>query len=351
MLFCDTDSNYLEQNSKTFEEAGGFETVGVEYWKDAEKLLESGPFDLCFINSDESYQGCLELIKYIHSKKLKTKIVVTANSLEVFENTLTSEKVAKRLGVLKTFIKPVPGENLLSFAKGELLADSPLRPLKESFEEQEAFDEQFTSINIGEFFFGNPSIFDLYVKIRKNRYLKFLKQGEIMEGDRLERYAQNEGIEKFYFKTTDRAAYINFLNSLIKKAIKKNAGSRLTKTKLVKSISHQLIEQIYTKGLDKQILKNTAEFCDNLHQTILNIKEINEHFEELSAGGDAEKNHLFLTAIYSDIIFNQVDWVSERFRKKLILASLLHDIGKLKLPKTMRFESGRKTEFRGHDIV
>ncbi|MEX1098816.1 MAG: HD domain-containing phosphohydrolase, partial [Bacteriovoracaceae bacterium] len=72
------------------------------------------------------------------------------------------------------------------------------------------------------------------------------------------------------------------------------------------------------------------------HKTLEGIPSMLKLFTEFIEYEDTVEGHLYLTMIYADAVAQNLGWVTDHSRPKILLGAFLHDIGKLKLPKNLR---------------
>lgn len=341
ILFCDPDEKRAKMDSQKLQEKG-HTTSSVLNGKEAQQELGACAYDLVFLNIALTSFSAIEVIKFIKFKNLRVKIVLLASGQDELEEWSLGKNNLKKLGIADILVAPYTSGQLEAIIKGlnsnqlwrEVQGKNGTSDSGES--EVQAFDDQFTSISIEEFFCGNSAIFDVYIRLSQNKYLKILNQGESMEQERLDNYRLNRGVEKLYFKTKDRKLYISFLNHLIEKFSQNNDLSAQTKFSFLENLLTFNIQEIYTKGLGPNALEETFKVCKNLHKTMESVPELKTVFEEFLQFGDTNENYLYLTMIYTDAIAQNIGWVSDHSRTHILMGAMLHDIGRLKLSKNLQ---------------
>lgn len=350
VLICEPDpqigaylANGLEQN--------GHQARNVSNGKEAQNFLGSEAFDVAFINLQLSSYSAIEVVKFIRFKNVKARIVLGAKNDTELEEWIFGKQNLKKLGIRDTLLGSATVEKLDALIKGFSSRQRwrEVRGGPETGEKEvKAFDDQFTSIKIDEFFCGNLAIFDIYVRLGRNKYLKILNQGEAMERERLENYRDNKNVSELYFLTKDRKVYINFLNDLIRKTIEKNGMGAKAKAGFMGNLTRLMVQEIYAKGIDRDTLDETLEVCENAHKLIESMPSLKAMLNEYIEYDDSVEGHLSLTMIYADAVSQNIGWVGERSRSKILMGALLHDIGKLKLPASLR--SKKASELSGKSL-
>ncbi len=342
ILVCEPDNKVGRELRDGLEERG-YETSLVHNGREAQRFLVESEQSVTIVDIELSSFSALEVVKFIRFKNIKTKIILVAKSERLFEESLLSKGNLKKLGVSTVMTRPFSLDKLEREIKGFFDRQSWKDvEQNESFTEEEisAFDDQFTSMKIEEFFCGNLAIFDVFIRLSKNKYLKILNRGESLEQERLDNYRLRKNVTHLYFKTQDRKVYINFLNDLIARLASRENVSSKTKLKFTQNLTNFMVQEIYTKGMDEATLKESIGVCESIHQTVESMPKLKTLFEELLKYDDSEEGHIFLTMIYTDAILKRLNWVSDHSRHKILMGAMLHDLGKLKFPKFLRSKKG-----------
>jgi putative nucleotidyltransferase with HDIG domain len=244
------------------------------------------------------------------------------------------------MGVSKVFTTPKSIPKLFEYLELFNLAPKwkDIKPEESPVDEKETklMDAQCTRIKMSDFLGGNVSIFNLYIRLGVNRYVKILNRGETFNDSRLEKY-RLEGIEYLYFQTKERANYINFMNEMGRKMSctpeKQAANSVFV---CINSVTEQYLDEVFTAGIQPQIIHEGKSICDNIFNLIRNDTSLNQIIEEYKKINPESFSHIFLVAFFSTVICKNLDWVGEKTRDAVALGSLLHDIGMMKLPVEIR---------------
>ncbi|MEX1099713.1 MAG: hypothetical protein WEB87_04765, partial [Bacteriovoracaceae bacterium] len=259
VLICEPDIK-VGKSYKAGLLAKGHQAAFAGNGKDAQSELSKSEIEVTVINIDLTSYSAIEVIKFIRFKNIKTKIILLAKSEQSVEDCVFGKQNLKKLGIGGVLIHPFSIDKLDGVIRGFFKRQS-WKEIEKSGQHEEkeikAFDDQFTSIKIEEFFCGNVAIFDVYIRLEKNKYLKILNVGESMEQERLDNYRLNKGVTNLYFKTSERKIYINFLNDLVKRVNDKPKVSAQTKLNFSENLTALMVQEVYTKGLNKDALEET----------------------------------------------------------------------------------------------
>lgn len=130
--------------------------------------------------------------------------------------------------------------------------------------ESEIGDSEFSRIKINELYSNSIAIFDYFLRLKSNRYIKIIHKGEKPSVDQLRNYESN-GAEYIYFKTKDREAFISYQNHLAKEAIKKPTPGSTAVYKMMKSATDKYLEEALTTGIRPALLEEGKAICQNMY--------------------------------------------------------------------------------------
>jgi len=290
------------------------------------------------MNTDK-YPGLI-VLKYLRLNFPEIKVILTFESKERFNEIDLSKEDLKKIGVSEHLVKPYTFEKLVKSLEGENPFDawknvSATSGIKED-EEITAKDQEFTRIKLEAFYSGNTTIFDHFIRLGPDKFIKILHKGDSFDPARIEKYSKNQQIEFLYFRTKDRAIYINYINQILEKNIASSQMKTETVIKTLKSASEKYIEEIYTVGLKPQLLEEGEKLCHNMYTVVMQNKDLSKIMRMYKDYDPPGHVHLFLVSFFSSIIMKNLDWASSRTAGTVAMAGLVHDIGKLKLPPELR---------------
>ncbi|MBT4791378.1 MAG: HD domain-containing protein [Halobacteriovoraceae bacterium] len=339
ILICDPDNGWESQILKSLGEQA-FELLTARSGKEAQDIIYSQEIDIIIIALELRDFTAIEVIKYIKYTQQKTRIILTCKNLETFDNTFSSDKKIAKMGISDYLIKPFKAEKLINLTLDKNASDSWRNlhgKVSANIEEEVSdLDDNFTSIEIEKFYCGNISIFDLYLRISRNKFLKILNAGDFLEKERLLHYQESKGIEKLFFKTKDRRSYINYMNDFLLKISSRDDIAPNAKVAHIESTGKKLVEEIHTNGIDKKIVEEGLALCNNIYTTIQQDEELSGILKTYCDFDDTAESHIFLTTFYSIVITKNTSWATQRSLEIISLGAFLHDIGKIKLSATLR---------------
>jgi len=313
--------------------------------KDAQLKCYQTKYYAVILDIDTTNHSGFEVLRYIRVNRPSVRIILTFESaarMEYFE--MTRDDLLK-LGVSDVLIKPYNHEKLMKSISGELqyklfknVKAGPSKNVEAEPEAEEMFlrDDLFTKIKIDSFFSGNASIFDLFIKLTRNKYLKILHAGDFFSTDRIKKYKEEKNVDYLYFKTKDRAVYIQFYNKFLKLLLKRPDVALELKVTTIKSLSEKYLEEIHTEGLKPHLVEEGKGICDNIYHMVGNEKKLFEIIKKMEQDEDQEFNHSFLVAFFASLICKHMDWGSEKTINNVVFGGFLHDIGKTRIRRDVQ---------------
>lgn len=328
--------------------------------KDCQLKIYNGQFHTLILDIDTYDNSGFEVLRYMRLNHPEIKVVLTFASQARFEELKGNKIDLNKFGVSSILVKPYAFEDLVTSIEQKNQGPSwkTLNPTGQIQEEKEvdAADDEFTSIHIKTFYSGNTNIFDHYVRLGPNKYIKVLHKGDHFDENVIQKYSQSE-TDYLYFKKEDRGTYISFINEALRVMIDKNKGSSDQKLKHMKNAAEKYIEEIYTVGMRPQLIEESKSICQNMYNLVEKDRDLLHVFRTYEDYDRPAYSHLFLVSFLSVVISKHLDWTSPRTTEITALGGLLHDIGKLQLPPDIRDKKMRdmneqeKELYRTHPIL
>lgn len=311
----------------------------AENGKESQLSISKNKFDVSIMDMDLKDHSCLEVLRFIKLRAPSVRILLTIKSRQLLKQLDITEDDLKRLGADEVMIKPVMPEKLLQLIQKEYKLES-WKDIKETTDKKEAVevsasDEEFTSVKIGDYFSGKTTIFDHYVRLGKNHYIKILHKGECFDPSRLKKYEESK-LEHLYFKTSDRLTYINYSNEILQRIVGKNVAPIEKKVGYTKTVVEKYIQEVYTTGFKPGLVDEGKKICENIYNIVQKEQDLHKILKSYEDYDPPAFAHLFLVSFFSVITCKNLDWAGSRTTEVVALASLFHDIGFLKLPPGLR---------------
>ncbi|MCY4523924.1 MAG: HD domain-containing protein [Halobacteriovoraceae bacterium] len=344
ILLADPDLEWSKQTKK-FLEKNNYIVEHVNNGKKAQYALQKAKgknrYFAIVLNYNLQSYSCVQVLKFIKGQKLNYRIIIVLENEDPLDKGEIEEKKIIQLGISEMMIKPFELEELLENLNDFRGVDEIIRFVpksgKISAEEKiEMLDEEVFDINIDDFFSSKTIIFDTFIRLSENSYVKILHAGDSFSKERIEFY-KKKGTSKLYLYRSDRKKYIEYNNFVAKQAIDKDYLSPQKKVNLLKNISIKFIEDTYTIGLKPKIVKQGMEICESIYELIEKEERLYLVLRELNDLNPNIFTHSYLVALYSSAVVKQFEWHSKMTIETTAMAAMLHDIGKTVIPSELLF--------------
>ena len=339
ILLADPDKKWLDTTS-TFLQKHNYKADKANNGKNTQNFLQKSirteDYFVVILNYSLKEYSCSQVLKFIKGQKLKLKIILVLEDEDPLDNGQIDEKKMAQVGVSEIMIKPFKLKELLANLEdfkdvNDMIKEAPKNNKISEEEKIDILDEEFFEINIDDFFSSKTMLFDVFVRLSKNKYVKILHANDSFSKERIEVYKRKK-VKKLYLYNCDRKKYVEYNNFVAKKAMDKQFVSPQKKYNLLKNISTKFIEDAFTEGLKPKVIKQGIEICDNICKLIEKEKRLYLLLRELN---DLDPNiftHSYIVAVYSSAIVKQFEWHSKMTIETTAMAAMLHDVGKKMLP-------------------
>ena len=357
ILISDPEESWANE-IKAFLERRSFIVQMALNGKDCQlKMYKSKFFAVVLDISTKDHSG-IEVLRYLRLSAPSVKIILTAHEERLKALELSQDELSK-LGASHILIKPYS----LTVLRDSIEGVNQIDPLKKKegtpkVEREEvefdADDSEFTGIKLEDFYSGNTAIFDCYIRSAPNRYVKVAHKGDFFEHSKIDKLIKQQKAEYLYFKTEERAIYINFINKILEKMISLNKGESKEKIRTVKNLAEKYIEETYTEGLKPQLIEEGKKICQNMFDLVQKNPGLSSLVATYEDGEPDAYTHLFLSSFMSVILCKNLEWSSSKIIELVAFGALLHDIGMLKLSTEVRnldvseMDSEQLEQFKQH---
>lgn len=191
--------------------------------------------------------------------------------------------------------------------------------------ELEDTDPNFRPIKAELFISGSKSLFDVYVRLRSNKYIKILQAGDSFDLQRVLDYLK-KGVVNFFIRKEALEAYVTYCDKLTK-AIASNNGINLDKKfGFVFNQAEVTLNTMVDLGVDSDSIAYSQKYLKN---TLYMIDEHSKKNSFISGLLKELRNfeHSGSVVMVSAVIAKAAGIETEKNLEALGLAAFLHDIG------------------------
>ncbi len=285
----------------------------VETVAEAVSMLEEDVIDIVITEFSLSDGNCQKIYQFINYKEMPTCFIVATNDdvsqLVDDESFMSNES-------FKILEKPITEPLLRDAVEGYMEFD-----IQTSFDPED-ITENFCKIKILYFLRFDKTDIPVYIKLSNKKFVK-LFHGEYQFGtEEIHRYLAR-GVEYLYITREDFESFKVTIGNMPFLSIldiqNENPQKRWKRTQEV------LSSLLLGCGVSERALNKGFTNIECIRDRINNDTDFEEISSIVSSSDSFYSDHSLLTAIFSGMILEKVEWNSEANMEKLLLASLLHD--------------------------
>ena len=337
VLIADEDEEWAKK-LKIYLEEGPYEVALAYNGKEAQFQVYNTEYFAVILNPSIKNHSGLQVLTYISKNMENQTVVILLEDESLLKTKELSEESLQKKGVNDILVKPILNQELTTLLESyQSLSDvvSNLKKRKGVSDEEEVkeADNKFTKVHIDKFYPSQAVLFDVFVKINDNRYVKILHSGDTFSQERINKYKNEKNIDHLYFKQKDRRKYIQYTNFLAKKLIGNKKVSASSKVNLLSTVSEKYVEELFQNGVKAQVVDQAKEITSNLYKVVEDQKDLYQTLRDFQELDPSQFTHSFVTSLYTSAIVKQFPWQSKMTIETIAMASMFHDIGKTKLPK------------------
>ena len=340
ILLVDDEEDIRDILEMTFETYGVFDLVHAHTGQDAIEKLKSDNFDIivCDYNMPNGNGG--QVYKYLIDHDIQTKYVLCSsdfpeNHLEFSDSSLFFHHIEKP-----------------SICEG---VSSCLNKLEQDDVAIAAQKVSYIPVSINLLLKLDFLPVDIYLKFSSDRYLKVLQQNESFDEVDFAKY-----VRRSVFKLYVDIAQASLIQTKIEKDLLnkleniKQTSSAKKKVFEISQVYDQLLSLIQEYDMNENIAYSAKGIYQVAYEMIDGSKEL-EHFlsQILNNPESYMSKHSMLLSIFTKLIVSELGCGNEMINKKLVAASLFHDMGLRKdLNETVYQLKGKHSdEFKNHPQI
>lgn len=355
ILLCESESKDLDRLKSELKES---KWIFSQNGKEAQSAIYKNK-DLDFVILDlelRNYTG-MEVLRYLKMIRVGIPVIISAKDDSVLKELGLDQNKLHRLGIRGVIKKPITRSKIEDFFKKQLktsLYGHSTAKASEPDKEMAMPDSKFTRQALKDFRNSSVTLFDYYLKIGANKYIKIFNAGENFEQERITKYESKFSLEHLYFLTSDRSIFITYLNDQTEKMLKSSLYSSAQKLEMTKSLVDQFVDEVYTVGIDRPMLLEAKRMTGNIYDMVKRDQSISQYIERMERDNPEQVTDQMLAALFSSLIVSRLSWGSKSTAEKVVMGALLSEIGTLRLPATIRNKSpeqlteAEKVEWKRH---
>ena len=198
-------------------------------------------------------------------------------------------------------------------------------------EELETTEADYRSIKAELFVSGSQSLFDIYVKLRKDKFIKIVQGGDVFDVERVMDYLK-KGITHFYIRKEALESYVQYCDRLTGLVSKSDSIATSKKMGFLFNQGEVTLKAMLDMGVDNDSLVHAQKYFKNTCQLVDKMSADNSFLGDLlkeMAGFE----HSSAVVIVSSIVAKAVGIETHKSLETLGIAALLHDMGMIGVAK------------------
>ena len=270
-------------------------------------------------------------------------------------------KELEKLGVDHVIQKPYSYEEIVTAVTPtiSLQATSTTPSAGDNAKLDETFtaeDHAFVSIPAKEFLSGSTSLFNVFIKLSSEKYVKILNASESFDAKRLKGYL-DKGVEFLYIAKDDHQRYVAFCEKIAAGSLKMKSADLEVQTKFVLTHGEETINYLKSSGLGHESLQFATNFVKNVEGLIHNLGCKRNSFVSGFFTDLKKYDHGVSTSFIASLLANALKFTGEKAIHVIGLASLLHDVGLVKVSMDCDAEFDPKLSpeekkiFQSHPVI
>jgi HD-GYP domain-containing protein (c-di-GMP phosphodiesterase class II) len=184
----------------------------------------------------------------------------------------------------------------------------------------------YCKVQLYNFFQFNVATVNIYFKLSQGKLIKIINEGELFTKDILKKY-QRKSIKYLYIKSEDLLPFMEEITkTLLDFYNKKSLSENIQKEIQLASLDNINIS-LKSIGLTESTIKLSNETISSVISSFKGINRLWDYLQNKSENTTFFSEHSLAVAVLSSAIAQGLEWKTEYTLRKLVMASLLHDIG------------------------
>ncbi len=330
ILVADPDTQFLKHVCQSFDGAE-LGAVTTTIGREAQKILAEKDFSIVGVVVNPKVDSPLGIgfISHCRLTKPGIPIYVIYDENQPFD---TSEMDLLGLqGVLK---KPIDWTLLSHQIQASVIvtteAVEAASTITSTSDTTVPGDLAYTSIPIQAFTADTPLLFDVYVRLSPGKYVKIVASNQGFDRMQLANFI-SKGVRYFYLSKVAQKRYVEYCRLLASKILGDKRFALESKVIATLAHGHSAVRFLKAQGVEEEALEFAVEYSQSVERLIHQIELdktplIAQFLKELS-----KYEHAVSVSIIAALLASALDMSKERSIATVGLASLLHDIGLMKL--------------------
>ncbi len=197
--------------------------------------------------------------------------------------------------------------------------------------------DDYMAISALDFLSGTKSIFDVFVKLGQNRFIKLLQSGDSFTPDRLENYIK-KGVTHFYIRKDMHEAYVAYCDHLATSLLKHVGAPVDLKISQVLNAGDETLKLLIQQGVSDASLRLASHFVTNVNDLVRHLGVAENDLIRQFMASPQDYEHGVGTAMVAAVLSQTLEIQQDRPVQIVGMAALFHDIGLVNESAAVRAE-------------
>ncbi|MFW5887854.1 MAG: response regulator [Bacteriovoracia bacterium] len=295
---------------------------GIEYLRDGDVDLVLSDFEMYGGNGDVLYEYVKE--------NMPTTPFIMLTSLRMTDRPILSNFTTDRKNNLY-LEKPCKFPKLLNNIN-KLLKRGPL-----------VETPKYCRVRVTRFLRFNNVQSDIYLRLGNDKYVKVINKNDFYDSEILEKYL-NKGLNYFYIIGEEFLDFSKSYSNLLLIDRSKDSKTEDVDINLQLSRVSFLFEMINNLGIDEKVVRLVDATVKSSIKLLKKTPELLYLSEKILRRQNFICEHSLLTAYITGAMALKMSWGSQATLQKLVMASILHDLGLEKHAESIQEETLKQME-------
>jgi response regulator RpfG family c-di-GMP phosphodiesterase len=288
------------------------EILEVETVEEAITALEEDQIDIVLSELALIDGNCQKIYQFINYKQLGIPfIVMTGGEVSLLMDDESFMDNEAFMILEKPITEPMLREAVDGYMDFDVQASVP-----------EDISENFCKVKIHYFLRFDQTYIPVYIKLSNRKFVKLFHDEYRFGTDEIHRYL-SRGVDYLYITREDFEQFnVTVGNTPFLSCLEQEGASAQERWKRTQEV---LSSMLLSCGINERALSKAFNNIDGIKERISSEPDFGDISTMFSDGQDFYTDHSLLTAIFTGLILEKVEWNSEANLEKLLLASLLHD--------------------------
>lgn len=184
-------------------------------------------------------------------------------------------------------------------------------------------NEKFCRVQLSNCFKLNIAPSDIYLKLNEDHFVKIINESDLFTDDVLNKYL-NKNIKFFYVKNEDSIKYYDDVTEMLTEMYGYKINNPNDEIHIA-SLNH-IVTLAREIGLTDSSIRLASELISSVCLSLSKSLELKHSIEKLVDVDSSISRHSLSVAVVACSIAENLDWQSEHTMRKLVTASILHDL-------------------------